>query len=251
MNTLFRILLPLLVLALPAAAAPDAIIAKAREFLGGDAALNAVRSVKYTGTVTSTIVPAEGETQEETATIEIVFAKPYFQRISIEAPGRIEVTALDDYEAWQRIENPDNAAQWRMTLLDTEQIRRLRANTWENLSFFRGLESQGGTVTDLGNAEIDGKTLRHLSFDHGYGIVFHRFFDPATGQLVVSRTDSGAEIRETGENVVAGVRFPGQVETISARPDGGTTTVRVVFEKVTINETFSGEYFRVPSVASN
>ncbi len=249
MNSLRRLPLLLALTALPALADSAAVIAKARAYLGGDAALNSVKSVHYHGQLESTVTPAEGEPQTDRAEIEIIFAKPFYQRIAISTDEKSEVTALDTYEAWQKVENPANPSQWRMSLLDTPQVRRLRANTWENLAFFAGLEKQGGKVTDGGLVERDGQQLHQLSFDHGYGIVFHRFFDPATGELIVSETDNGAIIREEGETMVQGIRFPGEVVTISRRADGGSSQVRVVFDKVTINETFSADLFRVPSVA--
>ncbi|MCF3650746.1 hypothetical protein [Synoicihabitans lomoniglobus] len=255
MKSLLRILLPIIALSAPLAAEADAIIAKARSYLGSEQALQAVRSVHYKGTLTSTVAPADVEPRVDVASIEIIFAKPYFQKIIInqagdaanEVPGKIEVTALDDYEAWQRIENPLDASQWRMTLLDTAQIRRLRANTAENLAFFSG---RGSTVTDMGVVSTDDGKLHKVVYDHGYGISFTRFFDPQTGRLVISQTDNGAIIREEGENRISGVRFPGEVTTISQRPDGGTTTVNVVFDSVTVNETFPPTAFRVPSVTN-
>ncbi len=249
MNFLRRLVLALTLVTVPAVAQPAAMIAKARDYLGGDAALGALKSVHYHGTLESTVVTGEGETQTNRAEIDIIFAKPFYQRIAISTPDKNEVTALDTYEAWQRIESPTDATQWRMTLLDPAQIRRLRANTWENLAFFAGIEKQGGKVIDGGVVEREGRKLHLLSFDHGYGIVFHRYFDPATGELILSETDNGAVIREDGENVVNGIRFPGEVTTVSPRADGGTTTVRVVFDKVTVNETYPAALFRVPSVA--
>jgi hypothetical protein len=243
-----RFLLPLILLVVSARADSDEVISLARSFLGSEAALDAVESVSYRGTLVSSTTTPAGEVSSTTATIEILFAEPYYQRIRITSPERVETTALDDYEAWQRISNPADASQWRMTLLDTTQIRRLRANTWENLSFFEGLERNGGEVTDLGMEEIDGQQLRKLSFDHGYGIVFYRFYDPRTGRLVRSETDTGAVIVESGENIVAGVRFPDRVVTVSTREDGTEQRVQVDFERVEVNVPINRADFRVPTI---
>ncbi|MCC5023970.1 MAG: hypothetical protein J6386_14815 [Candidatus Synoicihabitans palmerolidicus] len=148
MKSLIRLLLPVVALALPVTAQTDAIISKARAYLGSESALQALKSVHYKGHLTSTIVSGTGETREDKAAIDIVFAKPYFQRIAVTAPDKTETTALDDYEAWQRIENPGNTAHWQMSVLDTALIRRLRANAWENLSFFKGIERNGGRMED-------------------------------------------------------------------------------------------------------
>ena len=210
MKTLLRILVPSILMVLPIKADTEDVIQLARSYLGSEAALEAVNSVTYKGTLTSGGVDAAGEEQTTTAKIEIIFSKPFYQRIRISSPERTETTGLDDYEAWQRIENPENADQWRMTLLDTVQIRRLRANTWENLNFFKGISKIGGKVEDEGLVTMDGKQLRKLGFTHGYGIIFYRFYDPTTGRLVLSETDTGAKIIESGENRIAGVRFPKQ-----------------------------------------
>lgn len=251
MKSSLRFLLPLVLLAVSARADVDQTISLARSYLGSEAALNAVTTVSYKGTLVSSSTNAAGEAQSTTATIEILFAAPFYQRIRITSPERVETTALDDYEAWQRISNPADAEQWRMTLLDTVQIRRLRANTWENLSFFKGIDRIGGEVEDLGMVEVDGKRLQKLSFNHGYGIVFFRFFDPVTGRLVQSETDTGARIIESGENFIKGVRFPDQVVTVSTRADGSEQRVQVDFETIEVNRPVDRKDFRVPTITRN
>ena len=248
MKSLARLFLILAVGGITLSAQTDVMLRKARAYLGADSALNAVKSVHYTGKLKTSVISANGEEVTAEADILITFAKPYFQRIEIVAPDKQEITALDDYEAWQRIQNSENQAQWRMTILDAPQVRRLRANTWENLNFFGDITALGGETEDMGLVDMDGKKLHKIAYVHSPAIVFYRFFDPATGRLVVSQTDAGAEIRETGENRVAGVRFPGKVITTSTRPDGAKQVVEVTFETVKVNEPVDRSKFRMPSV---
>lgn len=248
MNRPLRFLLPLVLVISSLRADTDGMISLARSYLGTESALDAVTSVRYAGTLVSSTTNEAGETEETTARIEIIFAEPYYQRIRITSTERIETTALDDYEAWQQIENPANADQWRLTLLDTVQIRRLRANTWENLAFFKGIRSAGGRVEDLGRVEVDGRELHKLAYDHKFGIVFYRYFNPITGRLEFSETDTGARIEEAGENFISGVRFPNQVVTISERADGATQRVQVDFEEIEVNPALERSIFRVPSI---
>jgi len=135
-----------------------------------------------------------------------------------------------------------------MTLLSGEQIKRLRANTWENLSFFHGIEQRRGTVNDLGTVTLDGKSCRKLAFDHSDGIVFTRYFDEATGRLLLTETENGIRIREEGEMVVDGLRFPRKIISISKLNDGSERTVSIVFDKVIVNEPLADSLFTIPTM---
>ena len=60
--------------------------------------------------------------------LEIIFQKPYQQRITLTSPTLIETTALDDYEGWQRQLDPTKPKQWRLTVLAPAVVKNLRAN---------------------------------------------------------------------------------------------------------------------------
>ncbi len=231
-----------------------AVIAKARAYLGPDAALNAVKSVHYTGSLVTTEETPEGPKPVE-AVVEIIFQKPYQQRIvatSEKKVGdvveqRIEITALDNFEAWHRVQDAKDVRRWNMDLLKGIEIKALRANTWENLSFYRGLELRGGTIEDLGEATVNGVACQKLAFRHEPGIAFVRYFDQATGRLVLTETEKGGSIREEGELMADGIRFPKKVITTTKQADGKERSVTVNFEKVTVNEKFDGSLFVIPS----
>lgn len=213
----------------------DEWIAKARAFLGGDRALNAVKSVHFTGTL---------EAGEARLPTDIIFQKPYQQRITVTGPKVIETTALDGYDAWQKRTNPENLSQWQVTLLDATQVKRLRTNTLENLSFYATREMPGCEVTVSGDATVDGRACVKLTFAHASNVVFIRYFDKATGQLVKTETENGGEIREEGEIYANGIRFPRRV--INKTPTGSVTAI--TFDTVTVNETFPADTFAVPSL---
>ena len=226
------------------AAEAAATLEKARQYLGADAALDAVNSIRYEGMLTSTETSPEGETRSVEASIEIAFQKPFRQRIVARSGAKLELTALDEYEAWQYVE--DEGTSPRLTLLGREQVKRLRANTWENLSFYRGFEEQRVTLEDHGLVELDGRSVHKITFRHDQEILFVRYFDPATGQLLLTETERGDRIVEDGELVVAGVRFPERVVTRTAMPNGAHRTVTVTFLQVRVNEPLAAERFAVP-----
>jgi len=224
---------------LRAADAVSPVLAKARAYLGSERALNAVTTIHFTGSLE---VDAAAKLP-----VDIVFQKPYQQRIMVTGPKVIEVTALDGYDAWQKRTNPANPTQWQVTLLDAGQVKRLRANTWENLSFFSGIDKKGGSVVAGGDVTVDGVACAKLSFVHADTIVFVRYFEKATGRLVKTETESGAEIREEGELIVNGVRFPRKV--INKVTNGPTTII--TFDKIELNGTVAGAEFAVPAFRSN
>jgi len=215
------------------------VIARARAYLGTESALNAVHTIHFQGTLevdATTRLP-----------VEIVFQRDYQQRITVKGPKVIETTALDGYDAWQKRTNPLNPAQWQVTLLDAVQVKRLRANTWENLSFFAGLDRKGGSVQFGGETTVDGVACVKLSFIHAENIIFQRYFDNVSGRLIKTETENGGEIREEGEVVVNGVRFPQKV--INKAANGQVTTI--IFDRVVLNERVPASEFAVPALQAN
>lgn len=223
------------------------VIARARAFAGPEERLSAVRSVHFAGTLEASIPTPEGP-RSISAKIEIIFQAPFRHRIVVTFPDRVETTALDDLEAWQKIEDPSEPTRWRLTLLSLEEIKRLRASTWENLSFYRGIESRGGSVTDRGQGTIGDTATRILAFDHGDGIVYVRHFDAATGQLLLTETDQGEQIREQDEFPVDGIRFFRKVITSNKLQDGSERVITVTFDRIVVNREFPLSSFAMPPV---
>lgn len=219
------------------------VLARARAFLGSEAALEGVQALRLRGQLE--IVGAEpGEA--EPAQLEILFQKPDKQRITATDGTKTEVTALDGYDAWQRISDSSDATLWRVTLLGPDQIKRLRANTFENLAFYRNHAVQGARVEDRGAATVDGLACRKLAFVHGPGIVFTRSFELASGRLVLTETESGTQIREEGELRAGGLRFPQRIRTLNRLPDGTSRTLLVTFSGVEVNPDLDPSWFAIP-----
>ena len=221
------------------------IVAKARAYLGPDAALDAVRSIHFVGTLVKAD-PADPAKQLRSA-IEIISQKqPERQRVRETSEKAIEVTALDGYDGWRRVEDAADPSKWQQSLLGPAQVKFMRANTWENVAFYRGIERRGGRVEDQGPMTIDGVACEKVAFIHGPGIVFYRYFDRATGRLVLTETESGATIREEGEIKVNGIHFPKTLIQTTKTGNGQSITLTLNFETVTLNETLPAELFTVP-----
>lgn len=226
----------------------EAWIAKARAAVGGERALAALHSVRFIGTVeTVQKVPSKEDPAKIDKTpirlaIDISFQKPYRQRIVLRSDKTVETTALDGYDGWIRRVETERENNALFNLLESSQIRRLRANTWENLSFYRGIESRGGRVEFQGDSEVDGKDCVVLAFVHLGNIGFTRYFDKVTGLLVKTVTENGSEIREEGEIIVEGIRYPKIL--INKSPDGQVATI--TFDSIKVNEPLPAGEFAVP-----
>jgi len=229
--------------AAPAANSADAIIARARAYLGGDKLLDAVQSTHMVGKVTYDDGSA--------GTIELIFQKPCLQRVVITTDKTIEITALDDYEGWTRLQDAKDPSRWQLTLLNKDQIKMLRSNTVEQLSFFRNADRRGTIVEDLGDAVVDGRACRKVSFKRDDGSIFIRYFDTATGELVLIETpQQGGRVREEGVILAGGIRFAQRHTQMTKNAAGKLQTIKIDYDKVTVNETFPESLFAVPSISN-
>jgi len=224
------------------------IIAKARSYLGSEEALNGLKSLRFQGTLVTK--DPENPAKETKVGMEIIFQKPFQQRMVVTSENTIETTALDGYDGWGRLQDAKAPARIRQTIVTRDRLRRLRANTWENLAFYRDIEKAGGSVQDQGTAVIDGLTCRKLAFTYASNIIFYRFIDPATGRLVHTETEAGDTIREQGEMVVNGIRFPRALVTTSKDAGGRVQTATITFDKIEVNEAYPASLFAVPSFTS-
>ena len=214
-------------------------IARARARLGPESALVGLTSIRYKG-----ILDVDGANQRS---LDILFQKPLRQRITLTSAETVDVIGLDDYDAWQKRMNPKNPVQWQLTLIDPAQTKRLRAQTWDNLNFFSGIEKLRGSVKLEGDATVDGVPCVKFVFTYLENMVLTRYFEKTSARLVKTETESGTEIREEGEIFANGIRFPRKVT--NRDKDGRATTM--VFDQVILNETHAASEFAVPALREN
>ncbi len=225
------------------AAEEPAIIAKARARLAPDAVLDAVKTIHYVGTLVGAD-PAD-RTKEFTRTIEIRLEKPARQRIVVTSPQLVEISALDEYEAWRRTIDAADPTNWQQQQLSVDQIKQLRADVWQNLYFFRGIERVGGRIEDQGPTTIDGIACQKIAFFHTETLVYYRYFNQTTGELVLTGDDNN-NVREEGQILAGGIPFPKSILISQRTAEGLVDTRRITFEKIAINEEFPDSLFAVP-----
>jgi hypothetical protein len=225
-------------------AAEPEIITKARARLAPDEVLDAVQSLHFVGTL---VRPDPSDrSKEQVSAVEIFLRKPDRQRIIVTTDRLVEDTALDGYDAWDRIAEKSDPRKSKVTLLSTQQIRQMRADVWQNLAFFRGIERTGGSIEDHGAVTIDGVVCEKISFVHTSGVIYDRYFEQATGRLVFTGNDVN-NIREQGEMITGGIRFPKKIVITRKLEDGQPLVQTLTFDKITVNEPLANDLFEIPS----
>jgi len=244
-RSLFTAALAFVALAITAPAAELPIITKARAYLAKDTALDAVKSLQIYGTLD---LGSAGADLKEPITVEITFEKPYRQRSVIRSERGVEVTVLDGYDAWHHVVPAADKSQWSLSVLQAPQIKNLRANAFENLAFYRGLEAAGGRIEDQGSSTVDGQRCQKVAFIHDRDIVFYRYFNQETGRLVMTETARGETIRESGVIEIAGIRFPQKLTTTARLPDGSRQITVINFDRIVVNGSIPADAFETPSL---
>lgn len=218
------------------------ILAKARAYLGSESALNSVKALHMTG---SFVTPDPTDAKKMTfVSLDIIVQAPYQQRVTSSSDRSVEITGLDGYDAWHRRQNPKNPSQHVDQVENPAAVHQLRASVLENLAYYR-MEKEGVKASDGGEASVDGVRCEKVSFTHPGDIVFTRYFDVATGRLVLTEKD-GTEFREEGETTVNGIRFPKSLSISTRGRDGKRVITKWNFDHVTLNETFPASTFAMP-----
>ncbi len=217
----------------------ESVIAKARRYVGAERDLGAVRTLSYRGEIKIGGTDTAGS-------IEMLLAKPCSQ-LTVRVMGdRKETVGYDGDEGWVRLESVTKPALSKIDIIPLKQLKLLRANVLENLAFYRGMEKQGVRIELRAETSFEGRAAVRVAFIHPGDIVFIRIFDQADGRLLLTEGPNGEVIREEGEVIVAGLRFPKRLVSSSKTPDGGTTSVTIDFTDIKVNEAFATELFAVP-----
>jgi hypothetical protein len=240
-------------LAVPAlAAAEPAIIAKARAYLGPESALDAVHSLRLTGEMTVDL--QGGKPEKRTARFDIIFQKPWEENLTTVSSDTLQQTVLDEWDGWARSQKRaegdatvfDDRKEPALTILGPTEIQSLRADVWENLNYYRGLDEAGGETRDEGEAVMDGVRCEKVAFVHSGGVTYTRYFDADTGRLVFTESLRGSKIRESGEQFAAGIRFPKTIVEEQVDSEGRKETTTMTIEHVVLNRDYPRSMFATP-----
>ncbi|MCC5839618.1 MAG: hypothetical protein JJT96_05790 [Opitutales bacterium] len=216
----------------------DAIITRARALVGEEEVLRNVRALMIHGREIS----ADGERE---MTYHAVLKRPLFQRVEQNDGTSLTATAIDGTEGWiLRRDLAAPLASAQVMPMSTVLFRRMRSNTISNLYFYRGYEEFGGEVVLLEEREFAGRPVHVLEFREDPRNPLQRFFDKETGRLVATKIGDGITLIERGEQFIAGIRFP---EEIESHVDGELVG-RMTLDTVQVNQPVDLGIFQYPRI---
>lgn len=225
------------VISLQASLSVEETIAKARAYVGEEAVLEGIDSIRFTGEFSPS-------GSDEIGKIDILLKRPYSQLKVVEYGGVVDVTGSTDIEGWKKRYSLDQPEEWAVVVLEVEQLKRARINTWENMNFFKPSKRLRTDIIDEGTTEVDGQTAHILKYMYPGGFYYRRFIDEENGKLLKTENADGLVIIGEDEEVFEGVRIP---KTLISYDSEGNVVNSVTFNVIKINEDIDDSEFDMPS----
>lgn len=214
-------------------------VALGRAYMGGDAALDAVDSVRFEGV----LVHAGGQS----GTVESVMKAPgYYQFIST-IGGIRETSTLNPTSAWRKLENFQQPGAYSLSFYEVEELRNLEATIADSLGFLKAPKTRNGRIEFVGKGKVRGKPAIILNYVYGDRIWFRRYFNPETGRVMFMQSSKGMVFTYEGDLEAKGIRFPKKV-LVSYISQYGESTMELSYSKAEVNVDVDLERFRVPQV---
>ena len=237
MKPLFLLFFSTFCIAAAHAAEVDSVISNARAELGSEAALESVQALHYKGEVI-------GPDDKVLGKLELYFKKPYLQRLEFETDVSREITAVSPYDGYMQLIDLTGQDRGGIRVLGAAEVKRLMANSLENLFFFKGPATQRRGETSLvGTETYEGKRAHRVRFSYSSGLLYERLFDAETGKLLATESDEGAvRLIEKASVVVDGIKFPKEVWTY----ENGELVRKVLFSEIIVNPNLPDSLFDFP-----
>jgi len=223
----------------------DELVARNVEARGGMAKLQAIQSLRLTGTV----VFGAGDGRME-ATFGRLLKRPGMIRTEFTLQSLTAVDAYDGREAWS-LEPFEGRRDAQKTSADEAKTQAREADIDGPLAFWR---EKGHRVEYLGTEDVDGTPAHKLRISLKDGDVLYVYLDPDTFLTIREVTETrirGVEIvRETdfgSYEQVAGVWLPFSIESGGK---GHPRGVRATIERAEANVAIDDAPFRFPAAGT-
>lgn len=229
----------MMVASLPAQAPVSAsdIISRARATLGLEAQLDNLITVRFVGQLepADPAVPA--------ATIFIVARKPCSQRLEIRIDDMVETTIFDGEDGCLVRTNLTSDTS-RVRPLSPEELERVRHTTRQFFSFYRPDFKNGEKVHYEGLTTHRDQRVHQLRYVYPDGLETIRYFSVDGDHLVALVSSNGVESVNSGERVVAGIKYPERIDYF----EGGRKLHSIHFREIEANRPLPSGIFDIPKL---
>ncbi len=213
-----------------------AVLKKARAYVGDEATLNSIHSLEFNGVLTT----PDGKTGE----MKIILREPYQQLQVLTMNGMAQEIGLDDYSAWGKVYKLDNPDDFQYIPYDYKKLKAERAKAYENLNFFSSKTSASRKIEFMGSAMLEDTPVHIIKIIFG-SVFYIRYFDADTGKLILTETEAGEMIQESGEIIVDGVRFPAALTSYV----NGEEVHKIEFNVIKVNPEIEDSVFEEPTLS--
>ena len=240
----YRLLLVLLAVfcaSVARAESAEAMIAKARQFIGDESQLKAIETLKYEGSYQTP--------NGQSGKLTMYYEKPNKQRIERKTRKGTIVKATDGYEGYQLLipsqADKNGNRNSRLNLIGTKELRQLMTNARENLFFYNGYKHSRGKIVESGSSSFRGKEAYLITFEYPNETQYKRYFDPDTGRLLGTKLTGDKINIEKDYMEVEGLKFPKVIEVYQGEKLQFTAT----FENIEVNPKFEKNLFDFPKMS--
>ncbi len=217
-----------------AAQSPGKILKQANKALGGEKALQSIRSWQKTGKITRLKDNAKGAFQMQTT-------QPNFYNSSFDLNGFETEVGYNGKSGWSR-DSRDG-----LRTLTGDASRDFQAETAFQNSRWLNYKKEKSKITDGGKSSINGKAAAILILTNAKGVSIKLFFDAASGLLLREEIPAG-DLTKTFDyadyRAVDGIQEP---FTINAKI--GEDAYEIKLDKITHNQTIGKENFDFPKIS--
>jgi len=213
----------------------EEVVSQARAYIGSEEALDEIDAIRYVGTLTPTNESADP------VGIDLLIKKPGLQKLVVEGEAGSTTSVVSASQGFVLQENFETGQQAGGPMA-LEQIQSLKANSVENLYFYDFPTRLQVRSKYMGTEEVRGQEVDVVRSVHRGGVIYLRYFDPDTGNLIATQTDNGLLNVEKGERVINGLKFAEEVESYNQE---GELIHTIRFEEITVNPEVSDNAFDI------
>jgi hypothetical protein len=213
---------------------PAKILKQAEKALGGAKNLQAVKSLRKTGSIVRVKDGASGQIIEQTVA-------PNFYNVSFDIAGFETEQGFNGKSGWRR------DSREGLQTLTGEESRDFQIESWFRNNLWFDYKKEKAKISAGAKANINGKAANSVILTTAKGGSIKLFFDAATNLLIREEIPSGETVKVhdySDYRQIGAVRFP-----FSVNVKEGENAFEIKFEEIKINPQIAASEFDFPKIS--